>query len=859
MQRIEPVFRPPQRHPAPAAPAGPAPAAPPADPVPTDPVPTDPVPTDPVPTDRPQAGAPAARRPELPRSDRPAESAPPRPTAPTAPTRPLVPVRPAPRPRPVDYDAVKVLARQVSDELTGWLHEHGRAGDEDRGRERDRLAADAVAGYADARRGTGTPLSRVDEQRILAALHADLSGLGRLQTLLGDPSIEEIHLLGCDRVRITRRDGSIEAGEPIAGSDDEMIEILQTAARRAGATERSLSTAKPTLDLQLPEGSRLAAVYRVSHRPYAVIRRHNTLDVTLDALAGGRADLAEMIDPLMREFLRAATRAGLNVMVAGLVGAGKTTLLRALAAEIPASDPLVVLEESRELGLHSSGRHPWAMSFEAREGHGERGADGRPAGEVSIADLIPLALRMGAQRIIVGEVRSREIVPMLQAMTTSRGSMCTIHARTPAAVTDRIIELALTHGRDMTVELARRMAGNALDLIVYVTVEDETAHRRPQAPVRVPHRGSRRGRGRPDRHHHRVRARPGRPRRPPALAAAGPRPAPSGRLRPASALAVDRERPRRLAARTPQRPGSGTDMNIELLAVLGGATAAAGVLLAVATAVGVSALRRASPARPPRRWGVLAWWRGDGLDFRQRRTRRAQAAGTVMAGALAWLITGMPVVGLLTAAAVVGGPWLFTVGRAETRAITRIEAVGEWARRLRDIAERGVGLQQAMVTSAANAPADIDHEVGTLAARLQAGWNADAALRAFADDVADPVADQVVAALILHLADRGEHLGDVLSSIAAAAAAEVATRREVHAKRTQPYFAVRFLTGMTLAALGYGLVRAEYMRPYANPTGQLVMAGFGAAFIGLLVWVRAISQPPRIPRLLAASTDEVAR
>lgn len=96
---------------------------------------------------------------------------------------------------------------------------------------------------------------------------------------------------------------------------------------------------------------------------------------------------------------------------------------------------------------------------------------------MTIADLIPLSLRMGVLRIIVGEVRSREIVPMLQAMTTSRGSMCTIHARTAAGVGERIVELALAHGREMTVDQARRMAANALDLIVYVTVEDERDRR----------------------------------------------------------------------------------------------------------------------------------------------------------------------------------------------------------------------------------------------------------------------------------------------------------------------------------------------------------------------------------------------
>jgi pilus assembly protein CpaF len=207
-----------------------------------------------------------------------------------------------------------------------------------------------------------------------------------------------------------------------------------------------------------------------------VIRKHNTLDVSVDDIAGARPDLDEMIDVLLRDFLRASMRAGLNIMVAGLAGAGKTTVIRALMDEIPADEPYVLLEESRELlPARRRAKHRAVMSFESREGHGERGLDGRPAGEVTIADLIPVSLRMGVLRIIVGEVRSREIVPMLQAMTTSRGSMCTIHARTSSGVSERIIELALAHGREMTVDQARRMAGNALDLIVYVTVEDETA------------------------------------------------------------------------------------------------------------------------------------------------------------------------------------------------------------------------------------------------------------------------------------------------------------------------------------------------------------------------------------------------
>ncbi len=374
----------------------------------------------------------------------------------------------------VDYGAVRHLHTEIGEALTGWLRGGTDATDADIRFERDQIATQMVARHADLVRRGGTPMTSDDEAALLSSVRAEMVGLGRLQRLLDDKTVEEVHILGCDRVRITHRDGRIELGEPIAGSDDEMVEVLQTLARRAGATERALSTAHPMLDLQLPGGERLAAAFQVSHRPYAVIRQHMALDVSLEDIAGGDSSLDMMIDPLICDFLRAAVAAGVNVMIAGRAGEGKTTLLRALAGEIPVEEPFVVLEESRELGLQRNGRHRWVMSFESRDGHGVKGPDGRPAGEVSIADLIPVALRMGAQRVIVGEVRSREVVPMLEAMSTSHGSMCTVHARCPDGVTDRIVQLAMTYGPAMTAELAQRATVSALDLIVYLNLRDDT-------------------------------------------------------------------------------------------------------------------------------------------------------------------------------------------------------------------------------------------------------------------------------------------------------------------------------------------------------------------------------------------------
>ncbi|WP_438803751.1 type II secretion system F family protein [Micromonospora fiedleri] len=295
--------------------------------------------------------------------------------------------------------------------------------------------------------------------------------------------------------------------------------------------------------------------------------------------------------------------------------------------------------------------------------------------------------------------------------------------------------------------------------------------------------------------------------------------------------------------------------NIELLAVVSGAACVAGLVLTVVALVGTRRPPGPAPGAGP---GVSRLWRGSGTTVREQQAHQALLIGAVVAGALAFLLTGLPVVGLLVAVAVPGTPWLFSVGRAEQRAIARIEAVGEWTRRLKDVSATGQGLQQAIIGTVGTAPEEIQDEVRLLAARLQAGWLARSALLAFADEIGDPVCDQVVAALILHLTDRGERLGDVLGSIASAAAAEVTTRREIEAKRTQPRFAVRFLTGMTLATIAYGLFNAEYVQPYGTPFGQLVMALLGAAFVGLLAWVRSMSQPPRPARFLPApDPDEV--
>src|SRR5690606_21471783 len=351
--------------------------------------PRPPAPPGPPPAARAPAAPPGPRPPAPPVAPRPAAA----PGSPVAPRRAAgpgpaavsptsgVPGRP---PLRVDFATVRLLRDAVSTELSRLLH--GKVVDaQQRQLEGERVAARHVRDWVDDQRRAGNPLAPEYEEVLLDAVVAELLGLGRLQLLLANPDVVEVHILGCDKVRVEYADGSVREGEPVADSDEELLEILQTLARRAGS-EKSLSPATPHISMELPDAhrSRLTAVAWVTPRPHAAIRRHRVLDVDLDRLVE-----MDMISEPLRDLLKAAMAADLNIMIAGLGGAGKTTLARALAAEISPTEPVVVMEDRRELGLHTTGRLPWAMSMETRQGHGQLDSRGRPRGEVTLAGLIP--------------------------------------------------------------------------------------------------------------------------------------------------------------------------------------------------------------------------------------------------------------------------------------------------------------------------------------------------------------------------------------------------------------------------------------------------------------------------------------
>lgn len=316
---------------------------------------------------------------------------------------------------------------------------------------------DRVAGE---RLGAGHSLLGLDEERRLAdAVRAAVIGLGRIQPLLDDDDISDIHIRGSEAVWLKLRDGSRRRAAPVADSDDELIELVRLAAVRLGTDERRFDAANPELNLQLPDGSRLFAVMSVSHRPSVVIRRHR---FELSHLAQLRE--RGMIDLALEGFLSAAVRARRNIVIAGGTGSGKTTLMRALLNEVPPSERIVTIEDAFELGLERfPDQHPDLDALQARP----ENTEGR--GEVSMADLTRMALRMDPDRVVLGEVRGAEAFPMLLAMSQgNNGSMCTMHADSTRSVFPKLAAYVSMAETGLPVQTVNLLIANAVHFVVHL-------------------------------------------------------------------------------------------------------------------------------------------------------------------------------------------------------------------------------------------------------------------------------------------------------------------------------------------------------------------------------------------------------
>jgi pilus assembly protein CpaF len=364
-----------------------------------------------------------------------------------------------------DGIADTALTRRITREVADQLSERTTGDRERMSRDDERSYAHvlinaALEREAQARLRRGlAPAGDDEDLAVASAVHDRLFGLGRLQPLLDDQRINDVAVNGCDRVFVTYRDGRRECTAPVADSDAELIELIRLAASRIGRTERRFDAAEPELNLQLPDGSRLHAIRDVSGRPCVSIRRHRFELSFLDELVA----LGTLGRPLA-DLLASAVRARKNIVVCGATGAGKTTLLRALVNEIDPAERLVTVEDNLELSIDRfADLHPDVVALEARQAN----IEGR--GGIELEQLVRMGLRMNPDRVMVGEVRGPELVPMLLAMTQGRdGSMCTIHAASARHVFDRALMYGLLPPYGLPVEASAHLFASAVDFVVFI-------------------------------------------------------------------------------------------------------------------------------------------------------------------------------------------------------------------------------------------------------------------------------------------------------------------------------------------------------------------------------------------------------
>jgi pilus assembly protein CpaF len=337
---------------------------------------------------------------------------------------------------------------QLAAELRSRLIERRRA-DAAAGVREPPPLAEAVHDLVESDAALLEPATR---ERLVELILREAVGLGPLEELLADPSVEEVMVNGHERVYIERA-GRLERTEVGYSSEQALRDAIERILAPLGRRVDELS---PMVDARLEDGSRVNVIVPplAIDGPSVSIRRFS-------ATRPGPEELVELgtLTEELRDQLEAAVRARRSILVSGGTGSGKTTLLNALSAFVEPSDRVITIEDAAELRL----RQPHVVRLESRPAN----VEGR--GLVTVRDLLRNALRMRPDRIVIGEVRGAEALDLLTALNTGHdGALSTVHANSPEDALRRIETLALMADVGLPHDAVREQLGRGLDLVVHM-------------------------------------------------------------------------------------------------------------------------------------------------------------------------------------------------------------------------------------------------------------------------------------------------------------------------------------------------------------------------------------------------------
>ncbi|MEV4706772.1 ATPase, T2SS/T4P/T4SS family [Actinoplanes sp. NPDC049316] len=346
------------------------------------------------------------------------------------------------------------LHAEVSDRLAAAVR---RGEVDDRAAFVEALVANVVREYTvNALRSGQQAVPDDVREHLRRSLLDAFTGLGDLQPLIDDPDIENIDVNGAENVFITYAGGKRERVGPVASSDEELTDMLRKVAASLGVQERRFDPGLPRLNLRLPGGSRLFAVMSVTERVHVSIRRHRFMQLTLTELA----DLGTMTRE-MAELFEAMVAARLNIVVSGGMDTGKTTMVRALCSAIKPHERIITVEDPYELSLNTDPAHPDVVPMQPRDPNIEG------SGGIDMVQLVRWATRMNPSRVIVGEVRGPEVIPLLNALNQGTdGSMTTIHASSTREAFKKIANYARQSKEQLPFDVTYQLIGGGVHGVV---------------------------------------------------------------------------------------------------------------------------------------------------------------------------------------------------------------------------------------------------------------------------------------------------------------------------------------------------------------------------------------------------------
>ena len=297
------------------------------------------------------------------------------------------------------------------------------------------------------------PLNSREREQLITEIQWEVMGLGPLEPLLQDPTVNDILVNRADQIYVERA-GKLQPTDCKFRDETHLRKIIE---KIVSAIGRRVDESSPMVDARLADGSRVNAIIPpLSLDGSSIsIRKFSKDKLQIEDLVAKRS-----LTPEIAELLRGIVQARLNILIAGGTGCGKTTILNILSSFIPSDERIITIEDSAELQL----RQDHVVRLETRPPN----VEGR--GEVTQRELVKNTLRMRPDRIVLGEVRSGECLDMLQAMNTGHdGSLTTIHANTPRDALTRVETLVAMAGLNLATKALRHYISSALDVVVQMT------------------------------------------------------------------------------------------------------------------------------------------------------------------------------------------------------------------------------------------------------------------------------------------------------------------------------------------------------------------------------------------------------